>query len=70
MEHARSINRFLKPNTYRIVDDKYRERYISGGRILNDNFGHETYYGQDFIFKTQTGRIFSIAIPYPFDNKD
>lgn len=70
MEHARSINKFLKSNTFRIVDDKYREKYISGGRILNDNFGHETYYGQDFIFKTQTWRIFSIAIPYPFDNKD
>jgi len=33
------------------------------------NFGNETYYGQDFLFKTEKGRIFNFAIPYPFADK-
>lgn len=69
MEHARALNKFLIPNSFRIVDDSYRESYINWGKLLNDNFWHETYYWQDFIFKTNTGRIFSVAVPYPFVDK-
>jgi hypothetical protein len=67
MEHARSLERHLPKNTFRPVDDEYRNRYISP--VNNDNFGHETYFGQDFIFKTGNGRIFTVALPYPFMNK-
>lgn len=69
MDHARSINRFLKEGSFRPVDDQYRADFIRGNEMLNANFGHETYYGQDFIFKTESGRIFTIGIPYPFPNK-
>jgi len=69
MEHARSIARFLGPNSYRIVDDEYRDRWITSSPSLADNFGTETYYGQDFIFKTQHGSIFVLGIPYPFMDK-
>lgn len=69
MEHARAINRFVKPESYRPVDDTYRSEFIKGNEMLNANFGHETYYGQDFIFKTESGRIFTVGIPYPFPNK-
>ncbi|KAF0223086.1 MAG: hypothetical protein FD176_2252 [Rhodospirillaceae bacterium] len=69
MEHARSLDRFLKSGTYRVIDDDYRGQYISGGPAELDNFGHETYYGQDFILKTESGRIFTVGIPYPFPNK-
>ncbi|KIM00557.1 hypothetical protein CCC_03159 [Paramagnetospirillum magnetotacticum MS-1] len=69
MEHARSLDRFLKPNTFRVIDDDYRARYINGGPTQLDNFGHETYYGQDFILKTESGRIFTVGIPYPFPDK-
>ncbi len=69
MEHARSISKFLKHGSYRPVDDQYRSDYIRGNEMLNANFGHETYYGQDFILKTESGRIFTIGIPYPFPNK-
>jgi hypothetical protein len=67
MEHARSIEPYLAENTYRVVDDDYRNRYISP--VNNDNFGYETYFGQDFIFKTRAGRIFTVAIPYPFRDR-
>jgi hypothetical protein len=69
MEHARAINRYLPSGTFRPVDDKYRAEYIKGNEIQNANFGNETYYGQDFIFKTESGRIFTVGIPYPFSNK-
>lgn len=69
MEHARVINRFIEPGSYRAVDDNYRAEYIRGNEMLNANFGHETYYGQDFILKTESGRIFTVGIPYPFSNK-
>ncbi|GBG13514.1 uncharacterized protein NMK_1064 [Novimethylophilus kurashikiensis] len=69
MEHARAINRFVQPGMYRPVDDDYRAEFIRGNEMLNLNFGHETYYGQDFILKTESGRIFTVGVPYPFPNK-
>jgi hypothetical protein len=69
MEHARALSRYLQNNTYRVVDDDYRASYIVGTSALTDNFGHETYYGQDFIFKTNAGRIFTVGLPYPFPDK-
>ena len=67
VEHARSLARFLPNGSIRLIDDEYRDRYISN--VSNDCFGYETYYGQDFIFKTETGRVFAFAIPYPFSAK-
>jgi hypothetical protein len=67
MEHARSIERFLPEESYRVVDDEYRNKFIAS--VNNDNFGYETYFGQDFIFKTKKGRVFVVGIPYPFDTK-
>jgi hypothetical protein len=69
MEHARTISRFVTPGSYRPVDDDYRAEFIKGNEMHNENFGHETYYGQDFIFKTESGRIFTVGIPYPFPDK-
>lgn len=67
MEHARSIEPHLEDNTFRVVDDAYRNTHISS--VNNANFGTETYYGQDFIFKSGAGRIFCVGIPYPFQTK-
>lgn len=67
MEHARAIARFLPPNSYRVVDDAYRNAYIAP--VNNDNFGTETYFGQDFIFKTAKGGIFCVGLPYPLPQK-
>lgn len=69
MDHARLIERHLRPGTIRIVDDAYRNDYITGGDSPAANFGNETYYGQDFIFRTERGRVFNFAIPYPFADK-
>ncbi|CAE6793881.1 hypothetical protein G2912_23680 [Paraburkholderia aspalathi] len=66
MDHANLLNRFLPNGVMRILDDDYRYRYIKGSDSPAENFGHETYYGQDFLFKTEKGRIFNFAVPYPF----
>lgn len=69
MDHARLLERFLPNGVIRVVDDEYRQRYITGRDTPSVNFGNETYYGQDFLFKTERGRIFNFALPYPFANK-
>jgi hypothetical protein len=30
----------------------------------------ETYYSQDFIYRTPSGRTFVFAVPYPFASKE
>lgn len=69
MEHARSLSPHLKSGTYCAVTDEYRAEFINGIAPLTDNFGHETYYGQDFIYKTDRGRIFDVCLAYPFADK-
>lgn len=69
MEHARSLSPHLENGHFCAISDEYRADYINGIAPLTDNFGHETYYGQDFIYKTNSGRIFDICLAYPFANK-
>ena len=69
MDHARLMERFLPDGVLRTIDDDYRNQYITGGDSPSANFGNETYYGQDFLFKSERGRIFNFAIPYPFKDK-
>lgn len=69
MDHANLLNKFLPNGVIRLLDDGYRNRYIKGSDSPANNFGNETYYGQDFLFKTERGRIFNFAVPYPFASK-
>lgn len=69
MDHAHLLERFLPNGVLRVIDDDYRNHYITGADSPATNFGNETYYGQDFLFKTEKGRIFNFALPYPFKDK-
>lgn len=69
MDHALLLERFLPDGVIRVIDDEYRNQYITGSDTPSANFGNETYYGQDFLFKTERGRIFNFALPYPFPDK-
>lgn len=69
MNHAKLLERYLPKGSLRLVDDEYRNKYVVGADSPADNFGNETYYGQDFIFRTERGRVFNFAIPYPFADK-
>ena len=69
MDHARLLERFLPNGVMRVIDDTYRYTYIKGNDKAAEDFGYESYYGQDFLFKTERGRIFNFALPYPFEGK-
>lgn len=70
-DHVGLINPYLPSNRIFPIDDDYRHKYITPTKEQSENgFGYETYYGQDFIFKTPLERNFVFAIPYPFRSKD
>lgn len=69
VDHCNLIDKYIEPNKIYAISDEYRYRYILGGRDpARNGFGYETYYGQDFIFKTKSGRLFVMGLPY-FDSK-
>lgn len=69
VDHARLVASYLPSGSYALVSDAYRSKYVAATKETAYNFGHETYYGQDFIFKTESGRVFILGLPYPFEKK-
>ncbi|EIN5961805.1 DNA double-strand break repair nuclease NurA [Vibrio cholerae] len=69
VEHAKALGRYIPNGTFRVIDDEYRYTHISARAEKSSNFGNETYYGQDFIYKTESGKVFVFGLPYPFANK-
>lgn len=68
-DHSRMISKYLPRNSFRFIDDEYRNKYISP--VAHDkNFGNETYFGQDFIYHTAKGNVFVVGIPYTFQDKN
>jgi hypothetical protein len=63
MDHARLLERFLPNGVMRVIDDSYRQTYITGSDTVSENFGHETYYGQDFLFRQKKGGFFPLRYP-------
>lgn len=71
VDYVRLIDRFLPADRLFAIEDDYRYKYILANREPSKGgFGFETYYGQDFIFKTSQGRTFVFALPYPFPSKE
>jgi hypothetical protein len=70
VDHVNFIDKFLPFNRLFAIDDGYRYQYILAGREAAEmGFGYNTYYGQDFIYKTSSGRTFVFALPYPYESK-
>lgn len=70
VDHLHLLDRFIPNNRLFAIDDEYRyERILVGRDQAGNGFGSETYYGQDFVFKTPNGRSFVFALPYPFASK-
>lgn len=64
------LDRDLEKSQLLLLSDDYRYKYVLNGREPSEVcFGDETYYGQDFIFKSETGRCFVFALPYEVGNK-
>jgi len=71
VDYINYVDRFLPKNKIYCIDDEFRYKYMLGGRDpAGKTFGFETYYGQDFIYKTDSGKTFNLLIPYPFSSKD
>ena len=71
VDHVSLIERHVSNDRLFAIDDEYRYKYILAGREPSrGGFGFETYYGQDLIYKTPTGRTFVFALPYPYPSKD
>ena len=67
---AQMINRHLPNNVFICVNDEFRDKYINFNRQASSTtFGAETYYGQDFIWKTSQGNIVIFNIPYHVKDK-
>lgn len=51
------------------VSDEYRSEFIRERDDNGGNFGDETYWGQDFLFRAGNGDMFVLGVPYPTDTK-
>jgi hypothetical protein len=65
VDYGRVIAPYLDNSRLLCVDDAFRYRFISPRDEAAVTFGLETHYGQDFLYKTKTGRMFVFALPYP-----
>lgn len=71
VDHVNLIDRYIPNDRLFCIDDEYRYKFILANRDPAANgFGFETYYGQDFILKTRSGRTFVFALPYPYPTKN
>ena len=69
-DYFKLIEQKIPINSVFCISDEIRDKYINFNRSSSaTTFGNETYYGQDFVYKTATGRLFVINIPYPFSTK-
>lgn len=70
VEHFSSIRNMLPNKVVFPIDDEYRYVFVNEQDDSEDkHFGVETYYGQDFLFKTAPNRQFAINVLYPLPNK-
>lgn len=70
VEHAAVTERHIPKERLLLVDDSYRYTHVVTRDPADNGFGSETYYGQDFIYRTQSDRTFVFALPFPDGVKD
>ena len=69
-DYLQLIGKTLQSNSIYCLEDEFRYKYVAFDKTPSaSTFGSETYYGQDFLFKTASGRIFVFDVPYPFKDK-
>ncbi len=60
----------IKPNSYCLVSDDYRFKYIQRRPSSNKYFGQEVLYGQDFMFYSADRKKYVVSVLYPTDEKN
>jgi hypothetical protein len=69
-DYLQMIEMSIPKNSIYCLEDDFRYNYIAFDKNPSSStFGSETYYGQDFLFKTASGRVFVFNVPYPFRDK-
>jgi hypothetical protein len=69
-DYLQLIKDKIPNNSIYCLEDDIRYKYIIfDKKPSSSTFGSETYYGQDFLYKTASGRVFVFNIPYPFPDK-
>lgn len=70
IDYFRLIKNEVKDETVLCLSDEIRNKYVNYNRnASNSTFGNETYYGQDFVYKSKSGKLVVFNLPYPFKNK-
>lgn len=70
-DYIHLIGNSIRPDSIYCVTDDFRNSYVDFNKTPSSTtYGNETYYGQDFLLKTKSGKLFVFDVPYPFPNKD
>jgi len=70
-DYIHLIGNSIRPNSIYCVTDEFRNSYVDFNKTPSGTtYGNETYYGQDFLLKTKSGKLFVFNAPYPFQNKE
>lgn len=68
---AELISSNLEKSSLLCVSDEFRDKYIDFNREPSSTtFGAETYYGQDFVYKSKNSKMFVFDLPYTFPTKE
>lgn len=57
-------------NSFLLVDDDYRFKYIQKAPKENKFFGQEVLFGQDYLFYSKDQKRFVISLMYPVETRD
>jgi hypothetical protein len=60
----------IPKNTFMLVDDNYRFKYVQKAPRENKYFGQEVLFGQDYLFYSKDQKRFVISILYPVESRD
>lgn len=61
-DHAENIKEQMESNTVLGMDNDYIYEYVMSG-TTDLEYGSKTYYGQKFIYKSESDRVFVLTIP-------
>lgn len=59
-EYAAAVKEHVPPGMLMKLPGSYIAKYIYVG---SENFGHDTYYGRKFLYRTRDGRMLVITVP-------
>ena len=70
VNYFKYIDSEIPSETILCLSDEVRNKYVNFNKIPSSStFGSETYYGQDFIYKSKSGKLMVFNLPYPFKDK-